>query len=124
MIQRCWHDPDEIPLPPAGPEDPLLRNLEPGEVGVSFFPSGHREILLESQFQLVDRAFQGGDIVKRNINDVRSGIVLRTQVKARLEHAISGEPLAGWTDATEVIPAMDVEMGDYVIHADWVGQAS
>lgn len=79
---------------------------------------------MESQFQLVDRAFQGGDIVKRNINDVRSGIVLRTQVKARLEHAISGEPLAAWTDATEVIPAMDVEMGDYVIHADWVGQAS
>lgn len=100
----------------------MLRALQPGEVGVSFFP--RREILPESQFKLVDRSFQIGDSCKRTINDARSGVVLRTEVKSRLKHAITGEPLLDWMNSNDIQPAIDVEMGDYVVCDDWVGQVS
>ena len=55
--------------------DPLLRPLKHGEVGVSFYPGGKREILQESELQLVDRMYQPGDLLKKSINDPRAGIV-------------------------------------------------
>ena len=73
-----------MPTPPEQlAQDPLLRPLEYGEVGVSFYPTNggpdhhHREILPEAKLTLVDRMYQPGDFLKRSIDDVRSGVVTR-----------------------------------------------
>ncbi|KAI6162076.1 hypothetical protein EDD17DRAFT_1579813 [Pisolithus thermaeus] len=96
-LQRCWHDAEDLPI--AGPiMDPLMRPLKRGEVGVSFFPGGVREIVSEADYTLVDRTFQTGDYCKRSIDDVCSGVVVGTKVQAKLVHAITGEPVEGWKD--------------------------
>ena len=46
-----------------------------GEVGVSYFPRPVREIITEDKLTLVDRMYQPGDLLKRSVDDVRSGIV-------------------------------------------------
>ncbi|PSS37603.1 hypothetical protein PHLCEN_2v530 [Hermanssonia centrifuga] len=127
VVLRCWHDAEDLP-PPAEhlAADPLLRPLKHGEVGVSFFSAGldipQREILLETKLQLVDRMYQPGDILKRSIEDVRSGIVTGIDVRGRVEHAISSEPIPGWKSMNEVECYIDVDMGDYIVYNDWVGQ--
>ena len=102
--------------------DPLLRPLDRGEVGVSFFPQGHREILKEADLDLLDRAFQPGDLCKRSIDDVRSGVVTHVDVQCRLEHAISGEQVPGWKTMNEICSTLECELGDYVAYNDWIGQ--
>jgi ubiquitin-conjugating enzyme E2 O len=99
-----------------------MRPLQRGEVGVSFFTSGKREILPESEFRLVDRSFHIGDLCKRSIDDVRSGVVTNVHVKAKLEHAISGAQVDGWKTIDDVRPREQAEIGDFVIYDDWVGQ--
>ncbi|KAH9837167.1 uncharacterized protein C8Q71DRAFT_757052 [Rhodofomes roseus] len=121
IVLRCWHDAEDLP-PPAENADPLMRPLQPGEVGVSYFPRPSREILAESQLELVDRNYQPGDLLKCSIDDVASGVVTGIEVKGRLEHAISGEPLQEWKITSEVQTAIDVDMGDYVVYDDWIGQ--
>ncbi|KAI0041793.1 hypothetical protein FA95DRAFT_1584625 [Auriscalpium vulgare] len=121
IVLRCWHDADEAPPPPEN-SDPLMRPLERGEVGVSFFPSGVREILPESEFRLVDRMFQPGDLCKRKIDDVHSGVITSVEVKGRLEHAISGEPVPGWRGMADVESPADIDIGDYVAYDNWIGQ--
>ena len=46
-----------------------------GEVGVSYFPRPSREIVSEAQLDLVDRNYQPGDLLKRSVDDVVSGVV-------------------------------------------------
>ncbi|KAI0932058.1 hypothetical protein AcW2_000786 [Taiwanofungus camphoratus] len=121
IVLRCWHDAEDLP-PPQDNTDPLLRPLNPGEVGVSYFPRPLREILPESQLTLVDRMYQPGDLLKRSIDDVVSGVVTSIGVKGRLEHAISGELIPQWKNASDAEAAIDVDMGDYVVYDDWIGQ--
>lgn len=102
--------------------DPLMRPLTRGEVGVSFLPGGLREIVPESEYELVDRTFQAGDYCKRSLDDVRSGVVVSTHAQARLVHAISSEPIKGWRDAKDLRHATTVNAGDYVVYDDWIGQ--
>jgi ubiquitin-conjugating enzyme E2 O len=102
--------------------DPLMRPLTRGEVGLSFFPSGNRCILPESDFRLVDRSFHPGDLCKRSIDSVQSGVVTGIEVLARLEHAISGAPVEEWKRMTDIRHREQAEVGDYVIYNDWVGQ--
>jgi len=104
--------------------DPLMRPLQRGEVGVSFFPNSLREILPESQFTLVDRMFQPGDLCKRSIDDMWSGVVTSVDVKGQLEHAISGEPVPGWKNLNDIESPADVDVGDYVACNHWIGQVS
>jgi ubiquitin-conjugating enzyme E2 O len=99
-----------------------MRQLQQGEVGVSFFPNGVRDILPESNFVLVDRSFQPGDLCKRSIDDVHSGVVTSVEVKARLAHAISDEPVEGWKSVDQFERSTMAEVGDYVLCDDWVGQ--
>jgi hypothetical protein len=111
-------------MPPLATQaDPMLRPLKRGEVGVSFFPSGTREILPETEFTLVDRSFQPGDYCKRSVDDVQSGVVTRIRMECRLEHAISGEPVDEWIAMQELETAVDPNIGDYVVYDDWIGQA-
>ena len=46
------------------------------------------------------------------------------QVKGRLEHAISKEEIPGWVTAKDVDAAVEVDMGDYVVYDDWIGQVA
>ncbi|EJF62287.1 hypothetical protein DICSQDRAFT_104652 [Dichomitus squalens LYAD-421 SS1] len=121
VVLRCWQDAEDIP-PPADSADPLMRPLVQGEVGVSYFPRPVREIISEDKLALVDRMYQPGDLLKRSVDDVRSGIVTHTTVKGRLDHAISGEAIPGWKTMDEIETAVEVDMGDYVVYNDWVGQ--
>lgn len=99
-----------------------MRPLNRGEIGVSFFPGGVRDIVLESDYELVDRTFQPGDYCKRSIDDLRSGVVTSIETQARLVHAISGQEVDGWRNIKELRRVTDVDAGDYVIYDDWVGQ--
>lgn len=121
IVLRCWHDAEELP-PPAENTDPLMRPLKQGEVGVSYLPRPSREILPESDLELVDRMYQPGDLVKRSIDDVVSGVVISIDVNGRFEHAISSVPLPEWKNTSDVQSAIDIDMGDYVVYDDWVGQ--
>ena len=43
-------------------------------------------------------------------------------MKGRLEHAISGAEIDGWRTMNDLECYIDVDMGDYVVYNDWVGQ--
>lgn len=127
VVLRCWHDAEDLPASPDQiAADPLMRPLQRGEVGVSFFARGldmpQREILPESKLMLLDRIYQPGDLLKRSVDDVCSGIVTSIDVKGRLEHAITGDEIPGWKSKEDVECYIDVDMGDYVVYDDWVGQ--
>ncbi|KZT36569.1 hypothetical protein SISSUDRAFT_1049714 [Sistotremastrum suecicum HHB10207 ss-3] len=121
VVLRCWPDSDNI-SPIHAATDPLSRPLQRGEVWVTFPPSTSREIVQESELTLVDRSFNIGSPVKRSFDDVQSGIVVDVETKARLEHAISGVVVPGWISTLDVYPSPPLEIGDYVIYDDWVGQ--
>ena len=53
----------------------MLNSFCQGEVGVSYFPRPSREIVSEAQLDLVDRNYQPGDLLKRSVDDVVSGVV-------------------------------------------------
>lgn len=46
-------------------------------MGVSYFPRPMREILSEDSLDLVDRMYQPGDLLKRSIDDMTAGVVVR-----------------------------------------------
>lgn len=108
-----------------------MRPLHQGEVGVSFYREEtenstrrefDRQILPESELVLVDRTFHRGDFCKRSIDDVRSGVVMRSRVDGRCEHVVSGERIDGWTRLEELSDRTYAEVGDYVTYDDWIGQ--
>jgi ubiquitin-conjugating enzyme E2 O len=96
--------------------------LKHGEFGVSWLESGGREILSESSLRLVDRTFQPGDFCKRKIEDIQSGVVVSIDVKGKLVHAISDEPVEDWKDMSDLEGAAEMYLGDYVSCDDWIGQ--
>ncbi|KAJ7596874.1 hypothetical protein C8J56DRAFT_1041125 [Mycena floridula] len=124
IVLRCWHDADDDHHPSAAIMDPLLRSLNRGEVGVSFLTEGgNREILPESELVLVDRLMQPGDICKKSVDDLRSGIVTDVSVRAILEHAVSREQIPGWWAASDLdFEIKQAEVGEYVTYENWIGQ--
>ncbi|KAF8642030.1 hypothetical protein AX16_009751 [Volvariella volvacea WC 439] len=124
VVLRCWHDAEDIQFPPhIAANDAFMRTLVPGEVGVSFLVGGlDREIVPESELRLVDRVFQPGDMCKRSVDDVRSGVVTRARVQARLEHVVSGQKVPGLWTSDQIAPKRDADIGDYVVFDDWLGQ--
>ncbi|KIY70179.1 hypothetical protein CYLTODRAFT_420028 [Cylindrobasidium torrendii FP15055 ss-10] len=120
LVLRCWYDPEDFPI---SDEDPLMRPLQRGEVGIApIGVNGQRQILPETDLILVDRTMQPGDFVKRSIEDVQSGVVLDLHVRSKLEHAINHIPIEGWKEPTEVQSCFEAETGDFVIYNDWIGQ--
>ena len=99
-----------------------MRNLNPGEVGVAYYPMGRREICSEDEFELLDRTFRPGSVCKHFQEDTMSGIVLSTDVRVRLQHAITHELLDRWVSLNETNPGHELEVGDHIIYDDWVGQ--
>jgi len=99
-----------------------MRNLNPGEVGVAYYPIGRREICSENEFELLDRTFRPGSVCKRFQEDSMSGIVLDTSVQVRVQHAITHELLDRWVPLDETNPGHELEIGDHIIYDDWVGQ--
>ena len=121
-LQRCWHDTDDMPPLNAPGLDPLLRPLNRGEVGVSFFPDNRREIRPETDFNLVDRFFQPGDVCKRDIHDVQSGVVASVDVQFQVAHVITNRVVDKWMSIKDVKAFTDIAVGDYVACDDWIGQ--
>ncbi|KAJ7071180.1 hypothetical protein C8F01DRAFT_1109445 [Mycena amicta] len=129
VVMRCWHDPEDV----APHSDPLMRPLLHGEVGVSFYRERatdstlsnrefDRQILPESQLQLVDRSFHPGDFCKRAVEDTHSGVVLNARVQGRCAHVITGERIEGWVTLEQLSDRDYAEVGDLVILDDWIGQ--
>ena len=48
---------------------------------MSYFVGPVREIMTEDKLTLVDRMYQPGDLLKRSVDDVRSGIVTKCVVR-------------------------------------------
>jgi len=120
--QRCWHDAEDFPLA-ISRVDPLMRPLAYGEAGVTFIShKGERQILPESELQLLDRTLQPGDYCKRSFDDVRAGVVTNIKVKGRIAHAVSAEKVDGWRTLEDVDDRADAEIGDYLVYDDWIGQ--
>jgi ubiquitin-conjugating enzyme E2 O len=121
-LQASWQETIDQPPPPGPSGDTVVRSLQRGEVGVSFFPNFSHEIHNEKDFVLVDRSFQAGDLCKRMVEDVQSGVVTGVTVEGRFEHAISGEPVEGWAKTEDLVVPVVADIGDYVVYNDWVGQ--
>ncbi|KAJ7293424.1 hypothetical protein C8J57DRAFT_1551895 [Mycena rebaudengoi] len=122
IVMRCWHDAEDV-APQTPFTDPLMRPLNQGEVGVSFYgETVDRKILPESELVLVDRVFHPGDFCKRSIDDLRSGVVLNARVNGRVEHVVSGDRLDRWVTLDELADRTYAEVGDYVAYDDWIGQ--
>ncbi|TFK50613.1 hypothetical protein OE88DRAFT_1736118 [Heliocybe sulcata] len=100
IILRCWHNAEDLP-PPAHHPDPLMRPLQCGVVGVSFFPAAACETLPERRLRLVDRTFVSGDLCKRRVEDGGGAWV---EEPGEMEYEV------------------DMEAGDYVVCDDWIGQ--
>lgn len=96
--------------------------MKPDEIGVSFFPSQDREISPESKFKLIDRPFQTGDVCKRHIEDVQSGVVKSVDVRFKAAHVISNEKVKDWLTKDDIEDVDEVTIGSIVIYGDWVGQ--
>jgi ubiquitin-conjugating enzyme E2 O len=109
-------------IPTAALSDPLMRPLTAGEVGVSWLTENAREILSESELQLLDRTLQPGDLCKQSVEDIRSAVVTAIHTKCRIEHVISKESVEGWKTSDDFHHRSDAEIGDYVVYNDWVGQ--
>ncbi|KAH8120020.1 hypothetical protein DFH11DRAFT_1557864 [Phellopilus nigrolimitatus] len=121
VVMRCWHDSDEAqPIEPT--TDPLLRPLKRGEVGVSFYPTNLREILPESDFKLIDRPMQPGDVCKRRYEDMQSAVVTSVNIKFKGAHAVSGQKWDEWKTVNDIKEINDIAVGDFVAYNDWVGQ--
>jgi hypothetical protein len=127
--QRCWWDaddqdihPTDFHLPsPFGP--PIYRPLKSGEFGVSFLADRlQRDIKPDNELRLVDRTLRTGDLCKRTIDDLRSGVVLNARVKGRIAHTISGQEISGWKTRADLVQSYQPELGEYVTYNDWIGQ--
>jgi ubiquitin-conjugating enzyme E2 O len=68
--------------------------------------------------------FGSGDLCKRNVDDIPSGIIASVDCKVMLSHAINDTPVQGWRSLDELEDPKDVELGDFVVHGDWIGQVS
>ncbi|KAJ6519669.1 hypothetical protein C8R45DRAFT_30290 [Mycena sanguinolenta] len=133
VVMRCWHDAEDV-APQTPFSDPLMRPLQRGEVGVSFYRDESdtnsqtprhefdRQILPEAELVLVDRTFHRGEFCKRSLDDVRSGVVVSAHVNGKCEHVVSGERIEGWTKLEELSDRTYAEVGDYVVYNDWIGQ--
>ena len=99
-----------------------MHHLDPGQVLVTMNPSGEPSIAKESDLVLLDRSFQPGDVVKRSVEDAQSGVILKSNMKVRLGHAISGVKLPGWYSIDDFVPYYLGWPGMYVVHQNWIGQ--
>ena len=71
------------------------------------------QILNESNLELLDRTFHPGEMCKRSMSEFGAGIITRVDVKALLEHAVSGERLKdGWHTLDEVNPQREADVGE------------
>lgn len=89
---------------------------------MAFLGGNGREIIPEADLRLIDRTMQPGDICKRSIDDVRSAVITKVRVEARVEHAVSGEPVDGWWTSEHLEHSGDPDVGEYVVMDDWIGQ--
>ncbi|KAF8323122.1 hypothetical protein DL93DRAFT_2147193 [Clavulina sp. PMI_390] len=126
IVMRSWNDLDEMPLPDYLNQDPSARPLVAGEVVLVNLEKTTRTIAQENACSLIERYFHIGDTVKRfplRSEDVMSGVVTDRKSELLLRHIISEEPLPGneWVPESDLEMANDINVGDFVIHGNWLG---
>ncbi len=133
--------------------DVLLTKPPKGYVIICFIEASDGFCLVaEGELTLTDRAFGQGAVVKRNLSDAQSGVILSTshvcdlqpqytsRVRALLSSTIPGgySSFENWPQRSEGLPRVDPILsnipaqelrywneyivGDYVIYQDWIGR--
>ncbi|KAG8834341.1 hypothetical protein FRC17_009109 [Serendipita sp. 399] len=123
IVARTWSEqPFDTPVDPV--DDPLMRPLAKGEVGVQDQFTGVRRIVSDITLKLVDRSlFVRGDICKRTQSeDSQSGVVLNIHVQVQVRHAITNLSVDNWFEKEEFRSHQPLLLGDYVLCDDWIGQ--
>ncbi|KAG8823512.1 hypothetical protein FRC19_003683 [Serendipita sp. 401] len=123
IIARTWSEqPYDAPVDSL--DDPLMRPLAKGEVGVQDQFTGLRRIVSDSTLRLVDRSlFVRGDICKKTRSeDAQSGAVLNVHVQIQVRHAITNMSVDAWFEREEFRPHQSLLLGDYVLCENWIGQ--
>lgn len=77
----------------------------------------------ESEFKLIDRPLQKGDICKRSYDDVQSAVVTDVQTRFKVSHAVTSTVLDDWKTMDDVKDFDDIGVGDFVEYNGWIGQA-
>ncbi|KAI5475908.1 ubiquitin-conjugating enzyme E2 O [Pseudohyphozyma bogoriensis] len=122
VVIRCWADEQ----PGAAAEALRLgipyTPLEPGEIEI-LLPDGKREVIVESDSEIVDRGFIMGDLVRvvGAKGKAQAGIVTEMKTEIRLQRVLSGEKVDEWIESEKVVASARVARGDHVAHGEWVG---
>lgn len=121
MVSRCYHD--ELDQDPTTfNQIGLDRALKENEYGILWMPSGHREIVLGSTLNLIDRIFAVGSNCKRSLGDAAAGVVTSLSTTLKLQHLFSREEIDHMVPADDVVKGNLVNHGDHVIADDWIGE--
>ena len=83
--------------------------------------TGALSIVPESSLSLRQRNFLVGDVVKRSLLHVESGIVIDSEHEVRLTKLIVGDILPGWIPFDKLKSSLILEVKDKVIYDEWFG---
>ena len=80
-------------------------------------------IHLESELVLKDRDFVKGDVIKRSLDQVESGVVMQVTTEVQLENCITGQVVADgqWVPMKKLASSLAMEPGDKVVYNNWLG---
>ncbi len=79
------------------------------------------QIVPESTLKLRQRDFMIGDIVKRSLMNVESGVVTGTSHDVRLTKLITGEILPNWVPFDKLKSSLILDLKDKVVYDEWLG---
>lgn len=96
--------------------------LDPGQLEV-IDSKGKHNFVAEELVTVVDRGFMAGDIVKLagSKASAQAGIVTQLQTMVQLERVLTGEKIASWIKAEDVVASARIVRGDHVVFGHWVG---
>lgn len=80
-------------------------------------------IIPESELVLRDRDFVRGDVVKRSLDQVESGVIMQVSTEVRLVNSITGEVVgeSQWIPMKKLASSLPLEPGDKVVYNNWLG---
>jgi len=78
-------------------------------------------IVPESLLTLRSRDFLKGDVVKRSLTNIESATIVDITAEAKLEHAITKEPVDAWVPWNLLGNSMIIEARDKVVFDEWLG---
>lgn len=83
--------------------------------------TGVYEVAPEMELVLFERAFMKGDLVKQDLTDLESAVVVDVDTECTLEHVISKERLPSKVPWNHLKNAVKIEAKDKVVYDEWIG---